>query len=53
MPPSSGGPVTHKRVGDDPQRARIVEGTYGTSAGYFSEETGRWGFLIVTPTGVA
>ena len=51
MTPSSGGRVTHKRVGDDPQRARIVEGKYGTSVGFISEATGKWGFLIVTPDG--
>jgi hypothetical protein len=51
MPRSSGGRITHKRVGDDPQHTRIVEGAYGTSVGYISEETGRWGFLLVTPDG--
>ena len=51
MARSSGGRTTHKRVGDDPQHARIVESPYGTSVGYISEETGEWGFLIVTPDG--
>jgi hypothetical protein len=51
MPAGSGGRTTHKRVGDDPQHARIVEGKYGTSVGYISEETGQWGFLIVTRDG--
>jgi hypothetical protein len=28
----------HQRVGDDPQHARIVDGKYGTSVGYISED---------------
>jgi hypothetical protein len=49
MRASSGGRVTHKRVGDDPQRVRIVQGAPGTSVGFISEETGQWGFMMVTP----
>jgi hypothetical protein len=49
MASSSRGRITHKRVGDDPQRVRIVEGPYGTHVGFVSEHTGKWGFLIVTP----
>jgi hypothetical protein len=48
---SSRGRITHKRVGDDPQRVRIVEGPYGTHVGFISEHNGQWGYLIVTPDG--
>ena len=51
MPASSGGRITHKRVGDDPQRVRIVQGAPGTSVGFISEETGQWGYMLVTPDG--
>jgi hypothetical protein len=51
MASSSGGRITHKRVGDDPQRLRVVEGAYGTHVGFISEHTGKWAYLIVTRAG--
>jgi hypothetical protein len=32
-------------------RAATVQGAYGKRVGYISEETGKWGYLIVTPDG--
>jgi hypothetical protein len=51
MASSSRGRTTYKRVGDDPQRVRIVEGSYGTHVGFIAEHTGKSGYLIVTPDG--